>query len=184
MMGPRDSSSFDDRGIRAALSGLFVLALTLWGEARASYVTGKGWEAAPLGSRLNVASVIVNRVERNQRGFGGDTVKGVCLKRWQFSCWEPSAGWDDPRDDDLLSENYEAVMRHAEAILAGGPVTDPILAECIWIAALAEDGLLKDSIHQATHYYSPRGMKPRGREPNWAASMRQVAEGHGHKFFV
>jgi spore germination cell wall hydrolase CwlJ-like protein len=52
-----------------------VLARTIWGEARS---TGKA-------GMTHVASVVLNRVAR--AGWWGMDVITVCLKAYQFSCW-------------------------------------------------------------------------------------------------
>lgn len=52
-----------------------ILARTIYGEAR-----GEPWEG-----KIAVAWVVRNRAERG--GWWGDTIREVCLKPWQFSCW-------------------------------------------------------------------------------------------------
>ena len=51
------------------------MAKTVWGEARGEDKEG----------RIAVASVILNR--KNKQGWMGKTIIDVCLKKWQFSCW-------------------------------------------------------------------------------------------------
>lgn len=68
----------DDRG---------VLIRTVWGEARGE----------PREGMAGVAHVVLNRV-RAQR-YWGHTISGVCLKPYQFSCW--NAG--DPNRAQLLT---------------------------------------------------------------------------------
>ena len=65
---------------------LDIAARTIWGEAR-----GEG----PEGMRA-VAHVIANRATKG--GWWGDTLWSVCLKPWQFSCWNLS----DPNRQKLL----------------------------------------------------------------------------------
>ncbi len=65
-------------------------ARTIWGEARGeNYVT-----------KLCVATVIVNRWEA-QTWFG-KTVQEVCLKPWQFSCWNEN----DPNREKLKDAHH------------------------------------------------------------------------------
>lgn len=57
-----------------------ILARTIYGEARGESISGQ--EA--------IASVILNRVafaKRRGRYWWGNTIAGVCLAPWQFSCW-------------------------------------------------------------------------------------------------
>ena len=56
---------------------LSVMARTVYGEARGE----------PQEGRLAVAHVILNRMRAG--GWWGQSVSEVCLKRWQFSCWNP-----------------------------------------------------------------------------------------------
>ena len=55
------------------LSTLFVIALTLWGEARGESYEGK----------YAIAQVIVARHEQT-----GESYRQVCLKPHQFQCWK------------------------------------------------------------------------------------------------
>lgn len=57
-----------------------VACQTIWGEARGEGRAGM----------LAVARVIVNRARDGRRRYGGPSLKGVCRKRWQFSCWNES----------------------------------------------------------------------------------------------
>lgn len=59
----------------SSLSDTEVIARTLWGEARNQGVPGM----------QAVACVIRNR--RDNPGWWGRTLRGVCLSRMQFSCW-------------------------------------------------------------------------------------------------
>lgn len=82
---------------KSALSDLAALALTLWAEARGEDRQG----------REMVACVVLNRVahaqaHRSSKGapyWWGETPAAVCLKAWQFSCW--NAG--DPNRAKLKS---------------------------------------------------------------------------------
>jgi len=73
-----------DRLILPAVTGhdLHVLSKTLYGEARGEGEDGMG----------AVAAVIRNRVHADLHGdalpdWWGEGYAGVCLKPWQFSCW-------------------------------------------------------------------------------------------------
>jgi N-acetylmuramoyl-L-alanine amidase len=64
-----------------------VFARTLWGEARGCGAAGM----------THVASVILNRVAR--ASWWGHDIISVCLKPWQFSCWNSA----DPNLPKLTS---------------------------------------------------------------------------------
>lgn len=61
-----------------------TLARTIYGEARGEYAKAEGG----LPSLIAVANVVMNRVQGKKK-FGA-TIKEVCLKPYQFSCWNPS----------------------------------------------------------------------------------------------
>lgn len=150
-----------DTHILAALSEAQTVGLTLYGEGRSE----------PIEGRIAIANVIRNRV-RAQRLRWGLTMKAVCLKAWQFSCWLPQGGQD----------NYETVIAAAQLLLRGER-GGPLLTECLWIA----DGLIAsaflDSVKGSTHYYNPAAMKPAGRVPDWAVGLTPVATKGSHLFF-
>lgn len=127
-----------------------VLARTLYGEARGEPVRGK--EA--------VASVILNRVARaGERGgyWWGTSVIGVCLKPWQFSCW--NAG--DPNRAKILAVTPQ----------------NATFATCLRIARRALSGGLKDPTNGAVHYHSMRV------HPPWAWRHAPCAEIGNHLFY-
>lgn len=118
-----------------------ILARTLYGEARGETVRGK--EA--------VAAVVINRVRRARAAGGywwGDSVAAVCLKRWQFSCWNEG----DPN------------RKKIEAVTADNKV----FASCLRIARRAVAGVLADPTGGATHYHTDVVRPPwaRGRAPS------------------
>lgn len=61
-----------------------TLARTIYGEARGEYSKADGG----LSSLMAVGNVVMNRVW-GKKSFGS-TIKEVCLKPYQFSCWNPS----------------------------------------------------------------------------------------------
>ena len=128
-----------------------ILARTLWGEARGESLAGK--EA--------VASVILNRFKKAQGAGGrywwGGTIEDVCLKPYQFSCWN---------ENDI---NYRKLI----AVDAN----DPNFAVCQRIARRAVNGLLDDNTNGADHYHAL------GIHPNWTDSRAPVAEIGRHVFY-
>ena len=123
-----------------------TLARTLWGEARGE---------APQG-RIAVANVVMNRLKA-KKAHWGRTVTDVCMKPWQFSCWN----FDDPNRAKLLSI---------------GP-SNHVFAECLQIAQKAVDGDLPDTTSGSTHYHT------KAVSPSWAPKLVQTAEIGNHLFY-
>jgi spore germination cell wall hydrolase CwlJ-like protein len=130
-----------------AMTDLDVYARTVWGEAR-----GEG-----LDGMQAVAAVIWNRV-KSPRWWGKD-VQSVCLKPFQFSCWNMS----DPNRDKLLAVTAK----------------DPQFAEALDICAQALAGNLADPTNGANSYYSSASMAP----PYWALSIQPTAKIGNHVFY-
>src|SRR5262249_10289780 len=72
--------------LKVRFDDLSIMARTVYGEARCE----------PPEGQLAVAHVILNRVQSAVRW--GSNIGEVCLKRWQFSCWNPG-----DRNRELLS---------------------------------------------------------------------------------
>ena len=128
-----------------------ILARTIWGEAR-----GEGYKGMQA-----IASVILNRSKyalSKKRGFwwGGDIVS-VCLKPWQFSCWNKN----DPNRKKLLTvTTYD---RSFELALS--------------IAQRAIDGELEDITGGSDHYHTVTI------KPFWAEGEEPVCQIGNHKFY-
>lgn len=108
--------------------------------------------------RVAIAWVVTNRVARDS--WYGNTVEEVCRYPKQFSCWNNG----DPNLPKLL------------AVTA----TDPVLRECLDIAAAAVNGALggPDPTAGSTHYHAP--MNP---VPKWARGHVAVAIIGKHLFY-
>jgi len=128
-----------------------VLARTIYGEARGETVAGK--EA--------VAAVIINRVKRARKSGGtywwGRCIKTVCLKPWQFSCWNRN----DPNRNKILevgktNRNFQICLRIARRAIACG---------------------LKDRTQGATHYHT------RSVDPIWSRGRMFAVEIGHHQFY-
>ncbi len=127
-----------------------ILARTIYGEARGELVRGK--EA--------VAAVVMNRVRRARRHgryWWGSSVREVCTKPWQFSCWNEN------------DSNREKIV----IVVPGNRNFD----SCIRIARRAISGTLKDPTGGATHYHV------KGLRPPWARGRSPVAEIGRHQFY-
>ena len=146
-----------DSQITALLVDRSVLALTLWAEARDQGLDG-----------LNAVGCVIRNRMADPRW--PDTAKGVCLQPKQFSCWNPGG-----------DANHARLMAQAERMVTGLPVTDPRLAECLFLADGLLSGVLIDRTKGSTNYWAPLAMIPAGRIPDWAKGKRPVTIGD-HKF--
>ena len=148
----------------AHLSDIQVLACTLYGEARSE----------PTEGILAVACVIRNRVKAD---IGGDTkpdwwgegYRGVCLKKWQFSCWLPEGG----------AGNHQKLANLVED-LKQGKATDNRFKECAWIATGIVNEWGRDITNGADHYHVA-GMTPR---PAWAQAHLPIKQVAKHVFYA
>ena len=131
-----------------------LLARLVWGEARGESIVGK----------IAVAHVVMNRVKTGKYGGKGG-VKGVCLKPWQFSCFNAK----DP-NLQLMLEPF-------------GGRDAPIFRDCLLEARMALGGLSQDPTIGATHYFNP-AVVPGGWPASWDRSrmMRRPTIGR-HKFY-
>lgn len=128
-----------------------ILARTLWGEAR-----GEGFDG-----QIAVAWTIRNRVfDGKDKSWWGEGYAGVCLKPWQFSCWNQN----DP--------NY--------AYLSGAkPIPAAQFAQAQRAADQVMSGSIPDPTGGATHYYATTMPKA----PAWAAKAKQTLRLGRHVFF-
>lgn len=127
-----------------------TLARTIWGEARGESVRGK--EA--------VASTIINRVKHAKARGGhwwGNEVIEVCLKPWQFSCWNEN----DPNRDKL----------------AQVPDDDKHFKICKRIARRSFRKAQPDPTNGATHYHT------KATSPWWAKGRTPCASIGNHLFY-
>ena len=137
------------------LSEVDVLALTLWGESRGE----------TLGGRIAVACVIRNRA--NEKSWYGHGISGVCLKRWQFSCWLPQGGESNCRQ--LMAMANKTHISRMKTVA---------YRECFWIAQGICNRVVRDQVKRANHYYVDGTRKPK-----WAVGQTPVLELGTHLFF-
>lgn len=123
-----------------------ILARTIYGEARNQGTDGI----------CAVANVIMNRVKLN--GWRGHDVRSVCLKPFQFSCWNQS----DP--------NRAKIMAVTTA--------DPIYEQCLEIAGAAIAGTLPDIVGNADSY------QVINTGAYWSKGLTPVATIIDHEFYV
>ncbi len=139
------------------LSEKQIMAITIYGEARGESDAGK----------IAVGSVILERVEH--RDWDGKTIHEVCLKPWQFSCFNER----DPNYGKLLNiaEQWDESM-----------ALNPALNNCYCIAAGLIDGLIlrtkEIAKNHATQYLTIDCDAP------WEKKMKKVATIGRHEFYA
>ena len=128
-----------------------TLARTLWGEAR-----GEG-----LAGQIAVAWTIRNRVNDGKaKSWWGEGYTGVCLKAYQFSCWNKN----DPNYRFLSGAESIPFREFAQAQIAA----EQVIA-----------GKVSDPTGGATHYYATTMPKP----PMWVKDAKQTLKLGRHIFF-
>lgn len=131
---------------------LDVFARTIFGEARGEAFYGQ----------VAVAWVIMNRYLRNTTRWGR-SIADVCLKPWQFSCWNKN----DPNYARILAVGFD----------------DPAYQRAFGISCLVLRGDLLDPTGGADHYHTvgtPAGAKVW--PPTWAKEMTLTARVGRHQF--
>lgn len=128
-----------------------TMARTIFGEARGECELGK----------IAVGWVIMNRVSyaKNHGGYWwGNTIREVCHKESQFSCWNPN----DPNKKIIESVTPD----------------DPDFKSCLDIALRVISHKESDPVDGATHYYAGYISKP-----IWAEGGIFVKEIGVHRFY-
>ena len=105
---------------------------------------------------IAVANVVMNRVAKG--GWWGNTVREVCLKPYQFSCW-------------LLGDPNRTIIINLDE-------TFSIYRDALAIAQQACGGTLEDITNGATSYYA-KGSP----EPKWAIGKDPCAVIGHHLFY-
>lgn len=137
-----------------------ILARTLLGEAAGESREGK----------KGVASVVMNRVRLDLHNDGkpdwwGEGVIEVCLKPWQFSCWNAA---DPNRSRIILADRGHAAFD-----------------QCLAVAREAIAGRLRDNTGGAVQYLNiPLTRRLYGGLPNWVDRMRETVVIGRHTFFA
>lgn len=123
-----------------------IVARTAWGEAR-----GEGQDGMQA-----VINVVMNRARR--QGWMGHDPISVCLKPWQFSCWNQ----DDPNRVKLLAV----------------AIDDPQFRQALQLADNAVNGLLADITKGADSYADLRYCAP-----DWAAEAEFLVKVGNQSFY-
>lgn len=130
---------------------VLYMAATIYGEARGEAYKGK----------IAVGSVIRNRAEKG--GWFGQGVKGVCLKNFQFSCWNHA----DP-NHFMCNEIAKNFSKRAD---------DLVVQECLTAALLVLTGRVRDDTSGSTHYHT------KAVKPIWSKGLTPVTTIGNHLFF-
>ena len=131
-----------------------TLARTIYGEARGEYTRRDGG----LSALIAVANVVMNRVQRNT--WYGKTIQDVCLKPYQFSCWNTN----DPN---------RIVIQMADVN------KDKVFQTCVDVATKVAGGEWPDLTMASDHYYAV--WMPVA--PSWALNQRPTVKIGCHVFF-
>lgn len=126
-----------------------IMAKTLYGEARGEV------KRFGIASFMAIANVIMNRLM--QRTWYGQTIEEICLKKGQFSCWNPK----DP-NRKLLDEDLSDLSLFKKAIY----VSESVLSKN-W----------PDITNGADHYHAI------GQSSSWSKSMKETVIVGSHRFF-
>jgi len=143
---------------------ILVGALTVHGEARGCSQAG----------RTAIAHCILNRMKartwwgRGVANHADHSVSAVCLKPWQFSCWNPN----DP--NSTLLDTLKADYRHA--------IQQKTCRAALKALIDALDGFAPDETGGATHYLTT-ALHKSARCPDWAKGNNSFIEIGKHRFF-
>lgn len=127
-----------------------IMAKTIYGEVRGEYLNKNGG----LKALEAVGHVIMNRSVGTSR-----SISSVCLRPWQFSCWNKA----DPN----------------RKIIENITMDDPIYRICFVVAKRIICGELEDITRGANHYYSSALAIP----PYWAKGKKPTLKIGKHIFF-
>ncbi len=152
--------------LRESIDDRVALVCTLYGEARGEAV----------GDIIAIGCSIRNRVltdigHDQKPDWWGEGYKGICLARWQYSCW-----WE-------TNPNTMAVYALAQAFVKEDPIPDAALvAELGWTADGLIGGTVRDHVHGAEHYCTTALLATPDR-PMWSVGKVPVAVAGHHSFF-
>lgn len=138
-----------------------ILARTLWGEARGECKVYDRPVLEITDSRIQgllaVGNVIHNRFL--QKTWYGSTIRQVCLKPYQFSCWNEH----DPNLESLLTVDF----------------TRRVFRICLFVAEAVIRNEAPDMTSGADHYHAT-SMK---NFPSWVHYAKQTVKIGGHIFY-
>jgi N-acetylmuramoyl-L-alanine amidase len=131
-----------------------ILARTIYGEARGEYGRSDGGIAA----LIAVGNVVMNRLKA--KTWYGLTIKDICQKPFQFSCWNQQ----DPNQALITSPQVEQ---------------DPLFKTCYHVAHQVSTHQWPDLTQGSDHYYAVTLSTP----PAWSHKERPRLKLGQHVFF-
>jgi spore germination cell wall hydrolase CwlJ-like protein len=138
-----------------------ILARTLYGEARGEYIPpwGRTGENTPgnIDGLVAVGNVVMNRL--HQQTWYGKNVRAVCLKPYQFSCWNQN----DPNRKEIMMVDSK----------------NPIFKICLEVASALCSLTCSDLTYGSDHYFSTSLNHP----PKWAEFAEEKVTIGRHRFF-
>lgn len=152
------SELLTDAQLRAALTDVEAVALTLWGEARSE----------PLNGLIAVGCVIRNRKQGTRQSW-----HRVVHRHLQFSCWWPRGG----------KENYDHVMLIARALADDLTIGASGWEECLWVAEGVVNDRFRHILPQDTRHYLTTKLYNQD-PPFWVAEGRVVGAIGSHTFIA
>ncbi|MCW6036369.1 cell wall hydrolase [Spirulina subsalsa FACHB-351] len=139
--------SLDTSRFPSTRDDLDIMARTIFGEARGESELGQ----------IGVGWVIMNRV--GKKTWYGRTVGEVCLKPWQFSCWN---------SNDV---NHSIIKSVEES--------NPVFKQCRESAEKVLTASVPDPTGGATHYHANSIARP-----TWAKSATFTVQIGNHLFYL
>lgn len=151
--------------IRAALTDTVALTCTLYGEASGEPVEGQ----------IAVACVIRNRVHLDlgndaKPDWWGEGYRGVCLAKWQFSCW-----WETSPNSDRVYALAEQLLTRTLAMNVS------VISQLRWVTEGIVGGAILDRTKRADHYLTTALLRS-GQAPPWSKASPVCVVG-AHTFF-
>lgn len=130
---------------------LDVLARTIYGEARGEFLKKDGG----MQSLQAIGWVVINRLKDKKYG---ESIKGICQKQWQFSCWNNN-------------DNNCDVIKNVT-------VNDAYFQRCMIAALQVISSSVDDCTNGADHYHNTLIEKP-----FWANDAKITTQIGNHIFY-
>ena len=127
-----------------SLSSAEIIGLTIIGEARGE----------PIEGQVAVGCVIRNRLSPTNNSY-----LDVCLKPFQFSCWNEN----DP--------NYSFLIDLANQLFNGQFLSDAYIIQCMYVAKGIEDLSIMDNTDGAVNYMTVKLFNS-DKKPKWADNSK------------
>ena len=141
----------------ATTDDIIILARTIWGEARGEALEGQIAVAWVVKNRARIARLWRQKHGSSHPLYGDGTIRGACLARWQFSCWNHN----DPNRARLLRTSF----------------SDRAFCRALSTACNVWSNDAADPVCGSTHYHHHRIT------PHWARGQKPVMRLGAHVFY-